>query len=120
MDTEIELEGLSISTRVFDSVVRIAAEKVDGVAYVGIPAGVNSMLTSFLSEKRPLQVPAVGVRRVDGELQVAVHVTAFFGYPFRALADDVRAAVSEAVSGLVGIDVSSVDVFIDALVFPKE
>lgn len=120
MESEIELEGLSVSARVFDSIVRIAAEKVEGVAYVGIPAGVNSMLTSFLSEKRPLQMPAVGVRSVNGELQVAVHVTAFFGYPFRALADDVRAAVSASISGIVGIDVSSVDVFIDALVFPKE
>lgn len=120
MDSEIELEGLSVSERVFDSIVRIAAEKVEGVAFVGIPSGVNSMLASFLSEKRPLQMPAVGVRNVDGELQVAVHVTAFFGYPFKALADDVRAAVSAAVSGIVGIEASSVDVFIDALVFPKE
>lgn len=120
MDTEIKLEGLSISAEVFDSIVRIAAEKVEGVACVGLPTGVNSMITSFLSERRPLQTPAIGVRSVDGELQVAVHVTAFFGYPFRALADEVRAMVATAISGSVGIEVSSVDVFIDALVFPKE
>ncbi len=121
MDTEVVLGELSIAPKVFESIVKIAAEEVDGVACVGIPTSMNSMLMSFLSEKSPLQVPPVGVRgsQEDG-LEVAVRLTVFFGYPFMSLADSVRQAVAASVEGLVGIEVRSVDVFIDALVFPKE
>lgn len=120
METEIEFGELSVSARVFDSIVRIAAEKVEGVACVGVPSDAGSLLTSFFSvgDSRPL--PSVGVRNGEDGLEVAVRLTAFFGYPFLALADSVRSSVATSVEGLVGVDVSSVDVFIDALVFPKE
>ena len=44
----------------------------------------------------------------------------FFGYPFTKLAEEVRAAVAEAVDAQIGVRVANIDVCIDELVFPKE
>ena len=57
---------------------------------------------------------------VDGELKVAVHLAVFYGYPFTKLAASVRAAIATAIREQVGVEVGSVDICIDSLVFPKE
>ena len=119
MGEQIRIGGLVISADVLETIVRLAAEKVDGVACVGMPGDLSSFITSF-SAKKTLQTPAVGVRDENGQLRIAVHVTALFGYPFKTLAESVRASIAADMASQVGFDVSGVDVFIDALVFPKE
>ena len=49
-----------------------------------------------------------------------MRLAVFFGYPFTKLAADVREAVATAVDAQIGVRVSSIDVCIDELVFPKE
>ena len=120
MDDELEFSGIGISPKVFETVVRKAAEDVEGVATVGVPSQSTATLFSLLSSSRPVQLPSVGVRPDEESAKLAVHVTAFFGYPFLKLAEDVRSSVATAVEGLIGTPVKSVDVFIDAIVFPKE
>ena len=44
----------------------------------------------------------------------------FFGYPFKKLAATVRSVVAQAIDAQIGVDVASIDVCIDGLVFPKE
>lgn len=123
MEEELHVSGLSIAPKVFETIVQKAAEGVEGVASVGVPATNSTSLFSFLTgaaARQQPQTPAVGVRTQEGGIAVAVHVTAFFGYPFLTLASDVRREVASMVETLTGLDVVSVDVFIDALVFPKE
>ena len=123
MSEELTFSGVTIAPKVFDTVVRRAAEQVEGVACVGAPNDVaNSRLASLLgAAAHPgASMPAVGVRTAAGGVAVAVHVSVFFGYPFLKLADAVREAVASSVAGLVGVDAVSVDVFIDAVVFAKE
>lgn len=123
MGEELTFSGVSIAPKVFDTVVRMAAEKVEGVACVGAPYdAINSTLASLLtpSGRTHAQSPAVGVREEADGVAVAVHVSVFFGYPFLKLADAVREAVASAVSGLIGVDAARVDVFVDAVVFAKE
>jgi uncharacterized alkaline shock family protein YloU len=57
---------------------------------------------------------------VDGQLHVSVHLAVFYGYPFTKLAAAVREAVATGIASQVGVEVGSVDVSIDSLVFPKE
>lgn len=122
MDEELKFAGLIVAPEVVETIVKLAAGKVEGVACVGLPGDLNGMF-SFLSPRKvsaPTTAPAVGVK-VEGEsLRVALHLTVFFGYPFVTLANEVRRAVANAVSSQVGADVAGVDVFVDALVFPKE
>ncbi|MEE8716128.1 MAG: Asp23/Gls24 family envelope stress response protein [Coriobacteriales bacterium] len=120
MDEELCFSGLSISPRVFETLVTKAAQGVEGVAFVGVPTSTNALFQFLSGEAGQSQAPAVGVRSDGERVQVAVRVTAFFGYPFVDLADRIRAAVAEQVLTLTGIEVASVDVFIDEIVFPKE
>lgn len=119
MGEELRIGDLVVAPDVMDTIVRIAAEKVEGVASVGVPTDLSSVI-SFFSAKKPLTTPAIGVRSEDGDVRVAVHVTALFGFGFQTLAQDVRASVAADLRSQLGIEVGSVDVFIDALVFPKE
>lgn len=120
MQDELEFAGLSISQKVFETVVGRAAQRVEGVAGIGAPAAAGSLLGLLSGSPAAPQVPSVGVRQGERGVEVAVHLTVFFGYPFRVLADQVRAAVAEDVETFTGLSVASVDVFIDAVVFPKE
>lgn len=121
MGDELEFDGLSIAPKVFDTMVIKAAQDIEGVACVGVPTSGTSSFFSFLSGSAPQSnVPPVGIKRVGDGVAIAVHVTAFFGYQFIELAQAIRRSVAEIVQTLTGVDVVSVDVFIDALVFPKE
>lgn len=119
MDEELRFAGLVVAPEVVETIVRLAAEKVEGVASVGVPTDLGNVFSLF-SARKPLGMPAVGVKVEDGSIRAAVHLTVFFGYPFVKLAEDVRLAVAAGISSQVGVEVTGVDVFIDALVFPKE
>lgn len=121
MDEELKFAGLTVASEVVETIVRLSAGKVDGVASVGLPSDFNGMF-SFLTPRRPnpSTAPAVCVRADGDNLAIAIHLTVFFGYPFKTLAEEVRQAVVSNVSSQVGAQVSRVDVSIDAMVFPKE
>jgi len=77
-------------------------------------------LVSMLSSKNVPAGPAVECAVVDEKLAITVHVAVFFGYPFKKLAESIREATAKAIDAQVGVEVESVDVCIDGLVFPKE
>ncbi|MCI1665554.1 MAG: Asp23/Gls24 family envelope stress response protein [Atopobiaceae bacterium] len=119
MDNELRISGITVSKSVISTIVTLAVEKVEGVVSIDghdLASGLISMFTAK---------PQVSEHSVESEvegdrLKVTVRVSVFFGYPFTKLAADVRAAVAQAVSEQVGVEVSSVDVCIDSIVFPKE
>ena len=116
---EILISGIGISKDVIAAIVTEAAEKVDGVVRVGGNDIASSLISVFTA--KPVQMDrAVESEIVDGSLMVTVHLAVFFGYRFTKLAEDVRAAVAEAIHMHVGVEVGAVNVCIDSLVFPKE
>lgn len=120
MSNELRIAGMGVSKSVVSTIVSAAAEKVDGVASVygkDIASGIIAMLTS----KPQPTTSAVECSVVDGDaIAITVRLVVFFGYPFTKLAEEVRAAVAEAVDAQIGVRVASIDVCIDELVFPKE
>lgn len=120
MDNEIVISGITISKDVIATVVTIAAEKVAGVASVDGRNLTSSLISMFTSKPAAEEKRSVDAEVEDGKLKVTIRLAVFFGYPFTKLADGVRAAVAQAVSEQIGVEVSSVDVCIDDLVFPKE
>ena len=52
-----------------------------------------------------------------GKLSVAVHVEVYYGYVLPELAAQLRTAIAEALATQAGVEVSSVDVYIDGLQF---
>ena len=118
-DTELYVSGIGVAKSVVSTIVSLAARKVAGVASVGGNDIASSLISVFTSRTvAPDQVVESMVE--DDKLHLVVHIAAFYGYPFTKLAAEVRAAVADAVSEQIGVEVSAVDVCIDSLVFPKE
>lgn len=120
MSAEIKIDGIAIAPEVLSIIVSRAVEGVEGVASVGINDLASSLVSMFSAKSPQPALPAVEAEVVDGALRITVRLTVFFGYPFKKLAESVRAAVVKAIDGQVGVAVSAVDVCIDNLVFPKE
>ncbi|MBR3328368.1 MAG: Asp23/Gls24 family envelope stress response protein [Atopobiaceae bacterium] len=119
MESELVISGIGVSKNVVATIVSLAAERVEGVASVGENAITSSLISVFTA--RPVSnEPAVESDVVDDKLHVVIRLSVFYGYPFTKLAADVRSAVAAAVNSQMGVDVSSVDICIDNLVFPKE
>ena len=118
-DTELFIAGIGISKSVMSTVVKLAAEKVEGVARVGGNDIASSLVSVFTKNSNPATEP-IEAKVVDDKLDITVHLAVFYGYPFTKLAEDVRTSVAEAIRGQVGYEVGNIDVCIDSLVFPKE
>ena len=106
MTDQMNVEGLSIAPGVMETIISVAASEVDGVASLGsfATSGIRSMLANKPSTS--------GI-----ETSVAVHVEVYYGYVLPELAAQLRSAIAEALATQAGVEVSSVDVYIDGLQF---
>ena len=73
-------------------------------------SGIRSMLAS-----KPSTSGIETKMDEDGKLSVAVHVEVYYGYVLPELAAQLRTAIAEALATQAGVEVSSVDVYIDGL-----
>lgn len=119
MSQEITIAGIGIAPEVLAAIVSRAVEEIEGVASVGVK-DLATNLVSMFSAKSAQVGEDVEAEVVDDKLRLTVHLTVFFGYPFKKLAEVVRAAVASAIDAQVGVEVESVNICIDSLVFPKE
>lgn len=99
-------------------VVGVAARGVEGVHALG--SGASRSLGAIRDVVGATDLTQ-GVRVEVGESQVAVDLVlvAIYGYPLQELANTVRAAVYNAVEGLVGRDVIEVNVEITDVHIPS-
>ena len=119
MSQEITIAGIGIAPEVLAAIVSRSVEEVEGVASVGVK-DLATNLVSMFSAKSTQVGEDVEAEVVDDKLCLTVHLTVFFGYPFKKLAEVVREAVVSAIDAQVGVEVESVNICIDSLVFPKE
>lgn len=119
MSQEITIAGIGIAPEVLAAIVSRAVEEIEGVASVGVK-DLATNLVSMFSAKSTQVGEDVEAEVVDDKLRLTVHLTVFFGYPFKKLAEVVRASVVSAIDAQVGVEVESVNICIDSLVFPKE
>ena len=111
---DLAVDGMEIAPGVVETIVSMAVSDVDGVASVGSFAA--SGLRSMFAAKPSTHGVEVAVSD-EGALEVAVHIDVYYGYVLPDVADAVRAAIAQAVSGQVGMDVAYVDVYIDGMQF---
>ena len=119
MSQEITIAGIGIAPEVLAAIVCRSVEQVEGVASVGVK-DLATNLVSMFSAKSTQVGEDVEAEVIDDKLRLTVHLTVFFGYPFKKLAEVVREAVVNAIDAQVGVEVESVNICIDSLVFPKE
>ena len=119
MSQEITIAGIGIAPEVLAAIVSRSVEQVEGVASVGVK-DLATNLVSMFSAKSTQVGEDVEAEVIDDKRRLTVHLTVFFGYPFKKLAEVVREAVVNAIDAQVGVEVESVNICIDSLVFPKE
>lgn len=108
-----------IDDGVISKVAGIATRNVPGVYALG--GGVSRALGAIRDAMNQTD-RGQGVSVEVGETQVAVDITLVAEYPtsLQKVADDVRAAVYEAIQDIVGMDVAEVNVTINDVHIPGE
>ena len=116
MSDELRLEGLGVAPGVLDTIVTVAAEGVEGVAAVGA-TGLAGLVQK--GARKPAS-RAVDVKVAeDGALSATIHLQVLYGHKLKDVANNVQAAVADAVSSQVGVEVAAVDVYVDGIVFSE-
>jgi len=116
MSEEIRLDGLGVAPGVLDTIVTVAVESVDGVASVGAP-GIAGLVQSA-SRKGASRAVDVCTDE-NGGLSATVHLQVIYGHKLKDVASAVQRAVAEAVESQVGVEIATVDVFVDGIVFAE-
>lgn len=117
MSNQLNVDGMSLAPGVVETIISIAANEVDGIASVGSYA--TSGLRSMLAAKPSTSGIETTVDE-DGKLMVTLHVEVYHGHVLPELAAKLRSAVADALLVQVGVEVASVDVYIDGIQFPQQ
>jgi len=108
MAEKLVFDGLTIAPNVLDTMVRLAAQQVKGVAGLGV--GVRKTALARAVE--------IGIDE-EGTLEVSLHIQAYAGQQLRELGEAIQIAVADALKSQLGIQVARVDVYIDGLAFAE-
>ncbi len=109
-------KNMTLAPGVIDTIISITAREVEGVAQVGTAAsgGLWAKLTGKPS--------TLGIEtRFDdeGKLAVVLHIAVYYGCVLPEVADKLRTAISDALLVQAGVEVASVDIFVDAIQFDQ-
>jgi len=115
----IELGKTEIADSVVSKIAGIAAREVPGVHALG---GGAARAIGALRERVGQTDHSQGISVEVGETQVAADVKIIAEYPvaLQQVADDVRAAVGQAIEDLVGMQVAEINVTIADVFIPSE
>lgn len=113
MTNEQHMDNMTLAPGVVDTIISIAASEQDGVASIGTPAG------GFLARivNRPTTSGIQTRYDADGRIEIVLHVVVEYGHVLPELADNLRQAVADALLVQAGVEVASIDVFIDGIQF---
>jgi uncharacterized alkaline shock family protein YloU len=117
MDEKLMNEGLTIAPGVVETIVSLAVAQTEGVAQVGASSLSNSFV-SALSRKHPAQGIII-MADEDERITVVVHVHIFYGYRLQEVAEKIRHAVIDTLSGQIGVEAAAVDIYVDGIQFPE-
>ncbi|MGL4402763.1 MAG: Asp23/Gls24 family envelope stress response protein [Fusobacteriaceae bacterium] len=103
-----ELGNVRIADDVVKTIAAKAAADVDGV--YKLAGGVADEFSKMLGKKRPTN--GVKVEVGEKECNIDVYIIVEYGYHIGDVATEVQKAVLEAVSGITGLKVIEVNVFV--------
>ena len=114
--TNKELENIEISDDVIVSIVAITASEIDGVVPTGAkPATIY--LKELISKKGFGK--NVTVTEDNGKIAITISITVEYGKPITEICQNVQKAVYDAVTNYTSLEVTSVDVQVGGIFFPK-
>ncbi len=108
--------SINISEEVIGIIAVEAIGQVEGVASVSNTLGND--IAELFGKKTPMK--GVTVDKDGDKLVINAHITVSYGYTINTVAENVQAAVIEAIDSMTGIKVSAVNVHVNAISFRKE
>ncbi|MBK5210773.1 MAG: Asp23/Gls24 family envelope stress response protein [Coriobacteriia bacterium] len=110
MSDILKLEGLTVAPNVINTIVALATEKVEGVAAIQQSSSLRKSVNS-----RNIEISTNDA----GELEIGIHVQAYYGTKLNELGAAIQGAVCDALAVQVGVKADKIDVYIDSLVFAE-
>lgn len=114
MTQEQKVDNMRLDQSVIDTIISMTASDVEGVASVGgsAPSGFLARLTS-----KPARTGIDCITDENGKLVITIHIEVYFGYVIPDVAERLRNAIVDALNVQVGLEVSAIDIFVDAIQF---
>lgn len=108
-------DNISLAPGVIDTIISIATNEQEGVASLGKPAG------GFFAKlaKRPSTSGIETNYNEDGKLDITLHIEVESGYVLPELAEKLRQSVADALFVQVGVEVGSIDIYVDGIQFSQ-
>jgi uncharacterized alkaline shock family protein YloU len=105
--------NLTVAPGVLETIASLAVLEVEGVCALATITP-DTLLRAIISKNSH---PGVFVYERDGVYKLEVHVHVFYGFVRPQVAADIRSSVADALLSQVSIEVSEVDVMIEAIQF---
>ena len=105
---------IGISSKYLRSLISQTAESCFGVAAMNTAGAVQSM--NNIVRKEHVTNKGVIIKQRNNKLTIDLHITVSYGINVGAITESIVHKVSYVVSELAGIDVESVNVYVDGLV----
>lgn len=111
---DVRNEGMAITHSVIETIVSLAVKEIDDVASIGTPSAnlIHQVFRNAATDQ------GIEVHTNDkNQLEIALHLNVRYGKPLPDIADEVRNAVSDAITVQLGMEVARVDIYIDSIRF---
>lgn len=111
---DVQKDGMVITQNAIETLIALALKEIDAVASVGTPSA--NLIHQVFRSNTADQGIEVDVDEEDA-LLITLHLNVRSGTPLPVIADDVRAAVSDAIATQLGMQVARIDIYIDSIRF---
>ena len=115
-ETETAYGSIHISEEAVATIVRMAADRVEGIAHA--PLSMASGFTEKLGKKNPAK--GVKVELSEQEVRIALYIYVDYGVKIPKLAMELQKEVRQAVQLMTGLSVKEVNIFVQGISFEKE
>lgn len=110
METQPKIGKVTIAPGVLETVARLTALAVPGVARLTAPPGV----------RRLLRHDGVEIEVIGNSVRAKLYVVTEAGANMLSVGRQIQAEVTRAIQDMVGMEVQSVDVHIEDVAYPSE
>lgn len=115
-ETETAYGMIHISEEAVATIVRMAADRVEGIAHA--PLSMASGFTEKLGKKNPAK--GVKVEITEHEVKISLYIYVTYGVKIPKLAMELQKEIRQMVQLMTGLSVKEVNIYVQGISFEKE
>lgn len=115
-ETETAYGSIHISEDAVATIVRMAADQVEGIAHA--PSSMASGFTEKLGKKNPAK--GVKLELTESEAKIGLYIYVEYGVKIPKLAMELQKVVRQSVQMMTGLQVKEVNIYVQGISFEKE